>query len=187
MMFRNVLNKGNQVKPNMWRKFVGAIFGDSYSDVIRFYDCPCDDKNDPDKEFKIDVKIFRWIFTVHYIKLFSTLRKACECWDSADKLLTDFTWYCNQRYFLRKYKKSKRPIYSWLLSQTEFGVIEESSFTKNRSQLISLKHETNKAIHGIGQFFFFNNRYNLTGAEELWARSYQNYLGNFIRTGDPNG
>ena len=71
MMFRNVLNRGNQVKPNMWRKFVGAIFGDSYSEagigsetknvrcfanlcfkVMRFYDCPCDDKNDPDTKFQ---------------------------------------------------------------------------------------------------------------------------------------
>ena len=53
--------------------------------------------------------------------------------------------------------------------------------------LNSQKHETNKAIHGIGQFFFFGNRYNLTGSEEIWAKSYQNYIGNFIRTGDPNG
>ena len=27
----------------------------------------------------------------------------------------------------------------------------------------------------------------MTGSAELWAKSYQNYLANFIRTGDPNG
>ena len=78
----------------MWRKFVEAIFGpDSYQEVIKHYDCPCDDKFDP----------------------------ACECWEVADQLLTDFTWYCNQRRFLEPYKKSKRPIYSLLLAEVEFS------------------------------------------------------------------
>ena len=27
----------------------------------------------------------------------------------------------------------------------------------------------------------------MNGSAELWAKSYQNYLANFIRTGDPNG
>ena len=114
MLFRYILNNGNQVKPDMWRKFVLGIFGPgSYDQIMKYYDCPCDDKNDP----------------------------KCECWEVADKLLTDFTWYCNQRKFLNSYKKSKRPIYSWLLSQPE--------------------PKTGKAIHGIGQFFFFGNRFEL--------------------------
>ena len=40
-----------------------------------------------------------------------------------------------------------------------------------------------------GEFFFFGTRYRseMRKDEMNWARAYQNYLSNFIRTGDPNG
>ena len=54
----------------------------------------------------------------------------CECWDVADQLLTDYTWYCNQRKFLTDGKYSKRrkhPLYAtliaraWTLSPSKFN------------------------------------------------------------------
>ena len=44
-----------------------------------------------------------------------------------------------------------------------------------------------KALHGVGEYFYYGNYEKDSNNEEnLWARGYQNYISNFIRTGDPN-
>ena len=70
MIFRNLAGNVNQVSPPVWRRFVKTLFGtEAYLKIMKYYDCPCDDKNDP----------------------------KCECFDVAEQFLTDYTWYCNQR------------------------------------------------------------------------------------------
>jgi len=50
------------------------------------------------------------------------------------------------------------------------------------------KHPTQKkAIHGIGEYWFFNNYYEMASMEDnQWSKVYQNKMSNFIRTGNPN-
>ena len=61
--------------------------------VLAHYDCPCSNAMDP----------------------------ACDCFDTADAFLTDYTWYCNQRYALTEgfsaADSRTYPIYSTLLRQ----------------------------------------------------------------------
>ena len=43
------------------------------------------------------------------------------------------------------------------------------------------------SLHGVGEYFYFGNYEKYQNNEEiLWSRGYQNYISNFIRTGDPN-
>jgi len=86
--------------------------------------------------------------------------------------LTDFTWYCNQRYALtRAYVnniKRDYPIYSTVIQQTRPGA--------------------ENAAHGVGEYHYFGTYMNIANETEAdWMKTFQNYMSNFIRTGSPNG
>ena len=45
-----------------------------------------------------------------------------------------------------------------------------------------------KSTHGIGEYFLYGSwRGDMNEKELKWVKDYQNYMGNFIRTGNPNG
>ena len=45
-----------------------------------------------------------------------------------------------------------------------------------------------KSTHGIGEYLYFGSWHgDMNEQERLWAEEYQNYISNFIRTGNPNG
>ena len=45
-----------------------------------------------------------------------------------------------------------------------------------------------KSTHGIGEYFLYGSwRGDMNEQELKWVKNYQNYMGNFIRTGNPNG
>ena len=100
---------------------------------------------------------------------------ACDCFDTADAFLTDYTWYCNQRYALTEGFSAQDsrtyPIYSTLLRQPR---------PRNNDDI---------AFHGIGEYLYFGTYRNdngLTDEQAQWMKMYQNYMSNFIRTGSPN-
>ena len=125
---------------------INAISEDAGS-VLEHYNCPCSDAMDP----------------------------ACDCFDTADAFLTDYTWYCNQRYALTEGFSAANsrtyPIYSTLLRQPR---------PRNNDDI---------AFHGIGEYLYFGTYRKdngLTEEQENWMKMYQNYISNFIRTGNPN-
>ena len=100
---------------------------------------------------------------------------ACDCFDTADAFLTDYTWYCNQRYALTEGFSAANsrtyPIYSTLLRQPR---------PRNNDDI---------AFHGIGEYLYFGTYRKdngLTEEQSNWMKMYQNYMSNFIRTGNPN-
>ena len=164
---------------------------------MKYYDCPCSGN------FR------KFIFSQcvgNFENIIDPNNPKCECWDAADQLLTDYTWYCNQRKFLTygKYSKGrKNPIYATLLSQPEPETLTGKSIHgigrrasgQNYSlfPLMERKYWTVETLIIIliilGEFFYFGTRYRteMKRNEINWARAYQNYLSNFIRTSDPNG
>ena len=71
-----LLDRGDlDVSPVRWVTLMNTLWGaDDAAKVLEVYACPCMDEND--------------------IK--------CDCRETADTFLTDYTWYCNARYAFTK-------------------------------------------------------------------------------------
>ena len=75
---------------------------------------------------------------------------------------------------------------SYGTTRTIFTWIRWWSYLRFGAKLF-LPQFTGKAIHGVGEFWYFNDYYkSATNAQNEWAAVYQNKMSNFIRTGDPN-
>ena len=100
-------------------EIIKISFLDDAERVFEHYSCPCDDASNPD----------------------------CECYAVADQFLTDYTWYCNQRYALREGRQADRasPIFSSLITQTRPKALNDPY-----------------ATHGIGEYLFFGSWLGIT-------------------------
>ncbi|CBY18556.1 unnamed protein product [Oikopleura dioica] len=98
-----------------------------------------------------------------------------ECLPQADKFLTDFTWYCNMNKCMKDAANKK------------FQRRNSDMFLSLTTQILPWQKVVN---HGSAEYWFFSritetNDYDQKDRD--YQKQFQNYIGNFIRAGSPNG
>ena len=100
-----------------------------------------------------------------------------ECIHKADEWLTDFTWYCNM-------KRCMTDGYPTGSHNRETGL-----YLARISQRLPWQSIEEGVSHGASEHWFFNDTFRSDPKYEEDAKfqySIQQYIANFIRTGDPN-
>ncbi|CAG5090531.1 Oidioi.mRNA.OKI2018_I69.PAR.g12638.t1.cds [Oikopleura dioica] len=100
-----------------------------------------------------------------------------ECLPQADKFLTDFTWYCNMNRCMTD---------GFPASERKFKRRNSEIFLSLTTQVLPWQQVVH---HGSAEYWFFSRITETDDSDEDdqdFQKAYQNYIGNFIRTGSPN-